>query len=91
MFVKSDIMCASEHSREHAFRQFQYFAAFNLCLARRVIYIETGGAFSSLKEASRMKHVDWSSLAKVCLGKRHTAGGYHWRYSEEAENKKSAG
>lgn len=40
-------------------------------------YIKTFGAFS---EAQEETNVDYSSIVKVCQGKRKSAGGYFWQY-----------
>ena len=41
-------------------------------------YLET---YDSIKEAARINAIDSSLLSKVCKGKRKSAGGFHWRYS----------
>ena len=45
--------------------------------------VELDKYFITLMEAANELGVDWSSISKVCLGKRKTAGGYHWRYANE--------
>ena len=30
-----------------------------------------------------------NNISKVCLGKRNTAGGYHWRYEDEERDAES--
>lgn len=51
--------------------------------AKRVLCIETGVVFGSVKDAYRETGVHFSSISKCCLGVSHTAGGYHWKYFEE--------
>ena len=41
--------------------------------------------FDSASDAFRGTGVDSSSISKCCLGKRKMAGGFEWRYSEEAK------
>ena len=36
--------------------------------------------FKSPAEAGKQLSLDSSSIIKVCQGKRHTCGGYHWEY-----------
>ena len=38
-------------------------------------------SFGSTTEAFRNTGIDFSSIQKVCLGKRSSAGGYSWAYS----------
>lgn len=54
--------------------------------AKRIVRIEDGKVFGSLKDAARecgMKN--HTHLSQVLHGKRHTTGGYHWRFAEEGE------
>lgn len=44
-----------------------------------VLCVETGETFETIAEAARAKGIKTSSIGAVCLGKRKTAGGYHWR------------
>jgi len=39
-------------------------------------------SFGSTTEAFRHTGIDFSSIQKVCLGKRDSAGGYRWTYSQ---------
>lgn len=39
--------------------------------------------FASIKEASILLNIDPSSITKVCVGKRKTAGKFGWRYKED--------
>lgn len=40
-------------------------------------------SFGSTTEAFRNTGIDFSSIQKVCLGKRSSAGGYRWVYSSQ--------
>lgn len=41
---------------------------------------ELGRVFYSMDAAEQELGVSHENIAKVCLGKRQTAGGYHWEY-----------
>lgn len=50
--------------------------------SKRVMCIETGVIYESVRQAERMTKIQNSNISACCLGKyRHkTAGGYHWKY-----------
>lgn len=50
---------------------------------KKVICIETGIVYRSIKASSVSCNVDVGSIVKVCKGRRKTAGGYHWKYYNE--------
>lgn len=56
---------------------------------RKVICIETGEVFCSIKEAEKSKKT--SNISACCIGTHKTAGGYHWQYYEinKEEEKKA--
>ena len=47
-----------------------------------VICLETNIEYPSVLEATRQTNIDDSSINLVCLGRRKTAGGYHWQYKD---------
>ena len=51
--------------------------------AKPVICVETGEYYSSQSAAEET--TGYSGIHRVCQGKKHTAGGYHWRYATEEE------
>lgn len=51
-----------------------------------VVCVETGEKFYSVAEASRSIGKSYSSVWNVVVGRRKTAGGFHWKYLEETEN-----
>jgi group I intron endonuclease len=53
-------------------------------ISKRVICIETGEIFNSIKNASKVKNIDASSISACCKGKLKTAGKLHWKYYEES-------
>lgn len=54
---------------------------------RKVICVETGEIFESLAAAAKWAGITDSFMCKICKGKKHTGGGYHWKYADEDENK----
>lgn len=48
---------------------------------KRVICLETGEVFDSIREAARKYNLNSGSLCCVCNGKGKTLSGYHWRYA----------
>ena len=46
--------------------------------SKKVICIETGVIYNSLKEAKEQTGIN--NIYNVCNGKAKTAGGYHWQY-----------
>lgn len=49
-------------------------------LSKKVLCVETGEVFNSVRDAERATRVYQSSISRACQGKRKTAGGYHWQY-----------
>ena len=44
--------------------------------------------YNYIKEAGELNNVAYQSIRSVCKGKRNSAGGFKWRYSEvEGDNK----
>lgn len=46
--------------------------------SKKVLCVETGEVFSSIKDAYRKTGI--RNISKVCQGKRKTAGGFHWKF-----------
>lgn len=51
-----------------------------------VVCVETGEKFYSVADASRSIGKSYSSVWNVVIGRKITAGGFHWKYLEETEN-----
>ena len=51
---------------------------------KKILCVETGQIFNSIKEAEKWVGVKGSRISNVCRLKRgcKTCGGYHWRYAE---------
>ena len=52
---------------------------------KEVLCIETGKVYLSTYEAERKTGVHQTNISHVCLGKRKTAGGYHWEYVNQED------
>ncbi len=50
---------------------------------KKVINIENGISFDSLKDAAEFYGIKSNKISEVCSGKRKTAGGFHWKYLED--------
>ena len=46
-----------------------------------VICVETGVVFKSLEAVCQTYNISKANLCNCCIGKRKTAGGFHWRYA----------
>lgn len=53
---------------------------------KSVVCIETGSVYSSIVEAEQKTGIKRSSIGPCCKGKQATAGGYHWKYTDECNN-----
>ena len=51
--------------------------------SKRVVCIETGVIFNSIKEAAANMGRRRSDISRCCRGILKTSGGYHWKYVEE--------
>ena len=47
---------------------------------RKIMCIETGVIYESIREAERQTGIKNGGMRAVCKGERKTAGGYSWRY-----------
>lgn len=53
--------------------------------SRKVINIDTGKIYDSIKKASIDTDIFSSSICNCCKGKQKTAGRYHWQYYDEID------
>ena len=51
--------------------------------SRRVICVETGQVFNSIKEASESMDIGRASISACLAGRNKTSGGYHFKYLED--------
>lgn len=49
-------------------------------VCKKVLCIETGIVYKSIREAERQTGVSHNSIGEVCSGKRKSAGKLHWQY-----------
>ena len=47
---------------------------------KKIICVETGDIYISIKEASKQTGINHGNISAVCNGKRKTTGGYRWKY-----------
>ena len=52
---------------------------------KKVLCIETGIIYNSIKEAERQTGINQSHIVKACKGKYKTSGGFHWKYVKEVK------
>ena len=48
--------------------------------AKKVICLETGKIYRTVSEAAKWLNISQGNISNACLGKRKTAGGYHFEY-----------
>lgn len=48
--------------------------------SKKVLCIETNQVYKSIHEIERETGICYQNVFKCCIGKRKTAGGYHWKY-----------
>lgn len=78
--------CTASENVQHAFKsglnrnsKEQYELA-KAATAKPVVCLETGEEYASLTDAGKATGVSFSHIGQCALGKRQTAGGYHWAY-----------
>ena len=47
---------------------------------KKVLCVEIGIIYNTITEASRELNLNQSNISAVCIGKRKTCGGYHFKY-----------
>lgn len=52
-------------------------------LAKKVLCVETGEIFNSVRQAGEAYHIAHECIGRVCRGERKTAAKKHWKYIEE--------
>ena len=56
--------------------------------AKKVVCVETGVIYDSIKEASKQLNLKGHHIGTCCSGDRETCGGYHWCYEEDYDKEK---
>ena len=54
-------------------------------IRKRVLNIDTGEVFESVKEAAKKYECTSGCITQCCSGKVKTAKGYHWKYIHSKE------
>ena len=85
-----EVLSTFEHNSGHSKMKYEAIKH-NLGPARPVVCEETGEVFRSSYAAAKRYGIQQASVSNTCLGKSHTTGGFHWRYANEDEIRKSAG
>jgi hypothetical protein len=49
---------------------------------RKVICVESGEKYESIKEAAEKNNLQTTLIWKCCNGTQKTTGGYHWKYAD---------
>lgn len=49
-------------------------------IRKKVICVETNIIYESISNAAKQTGINRGHINSVCLNKRQTAGGYHWKY-----------
>ena len=71
--------CTSSENMQHAVKVLH-----KKFRTKPVICVETGKRFNSIKEADGyLGYLGKGHIGDCCKGTRQTAGGYHWRYTDE--------
>ena len=52
---------------------------------KAIVCKESGITYRSVNEAGALTGIPAGNIRKTLQGKRHTAGGYHWRWSEKGK------
>lgn len=55
-------------------------------LAKKVMCIETGEIFNSIRQAAEFYHISHQAISRVCRGERKTTAGKYWKYIEGENN-----
>lgn len=71
---------ATEETRKKISKNHADFKGKNSPNSKKVLCIETGIIYESIREAERLTGVNHSNISAVCLAKNNTAGGYHWKH-----------
>lgn len=73
-------MKGKKHSKESIQKMKESRRGENSKVAKKVVNIDTGEIFISLKEAGNKYGISSSTIWGACNGKQKTAGKFHWKY-----------
>ena len=57
----------------------------NVPTAKKVMCVEKNVVYISTYDVEQQTGIPHSNVSACCLGKRKTAGGYHWKYIIDVE------
>ena len=83
--VRAAFASDPEYREKHSNKMLAYYEQGNKpqTTPRACLCVETGVIYRSLTAAEKDVGVDHACISRCCKGKRHTAGGYTWRYAEK--------
>lgn len=61
----------------------------NKTISKKIYCVELDKVFESLTSASKELGLFNGNISRVCSGRQHTTGGYHFKYFEENEDELS--
>lgn len=73
----------SEVTRERIRKNHAHLSGENSPNSKTVLCVETGEIFKGAVTAARKIGIYPSGITRCCQGIKKTAGGYHWRYSDD--------
>jgi hypothetical protein len=68
--------CTKNENMQHAYKN----GLLKYC--KKVICIETGITYNSIKEAGQKTKINNNDICQCCKGRKKTAGNYHWKYKD---------
>lgn len=74
---------SEEHRKHISESKLGVYVGKNNPRARKVLCIETGVIFDTIKEAGEFIGGSPKNITTCCRGRLNTSGGYHWQYVEE--------
>lgn len=79
----------NNRTRESVFSKAQQLNIKFVPKLRKIICIETNTVFDSINQAALLTNISYGNITCCLKARSKTAGGYHWKYVEEEENKES--
>jgi group I intron endonuclease len=73
---------SKEHCRHISESKLGKYVGENNPRARKVLCVETGRVFNTIKEAGETVGCSPKNIVTCCRGRLCTSGGYHWKYVE---------
>ena len=80
-------MYGKKHTEESKQKMSETKKGKNNPRATKVYCVELDMVFNTITEASKFVGCDQTNISNVLIGRQKTAGGYHWIYAEDRNNK----